>query len=176
MNRESIEKLTIDKQAGELSDEAIQLLDEYLVQHPEAMDWSGQIADMYDKCHRAIAALTIQDTPPAKPMQLRTAGVKLFHRKAGLRAAAIFLTAVLCFYLGILSQNSHPPKSRQTITKIPTQQSQNIDQADGQVSDFWRSRAIVSMQAKTCRLKQPPRQNKNFWAKFKNNTKGKNNE
>ena len=54
MEREAIERLTIDSAAGELNEDAEALLRTYLAEYPQANKWAEDILQIYYRTEAAI--------------------------------------------------------------------------------------------------------------------------
>lgn len=58
MNREIIERLAMDSEAGELNEDAEALFRSYLAEHPQARQWTIDMQEVYDKTETTIRTMT----------------------------------------------------------------------------------------------------------------------
>lgn len=145
MKRETLEKLLIDRQLGELSPEAVELLDAYVQDDPSAPQLAVEIDDAVLLARRSMSgpAAAAAALPPF-PAARVAAALRTSDRPGGLRLIRPIAMAAaigLAFLLGTKSADAPRPSLPSTGT-IASAHEQRSDRAD-----FWSLDRLFSEQA-----------------------------
>lgn len=145
MKRETLEKLLIDRQLGELSPEAMELLDAYVQGDPIAPRIAMEIEHAVLLARRSMSgpASPAAALPPF-PTQRVAAAFQLTNRRGGLRLfrpIAMAAAIGLAFLLGTKSADAPRPSLPSTGT-IASAHEQSSDRGD-----FWSLDRLFSEQA-----------------------------
>jgi anti-sigma factor RsiW len=114
MTHEQIERLAMDRLAGELNTDAEALLEQYLAANPQARPWADEMATVYTQMQAAIAT-RIDDVESASsaPSLCRTVDLNAGRWSVLGRAAVVIFAVLIGMGIGRWSQ---PPN----ITSKPT--------------------------------------------------------
>lgn len=169
MKREAIERLAMDWAGGELSDDAANLLSEYLAEHPEANIWAEEIRQIYQ-----VNQLTIKQKSPhivikkAKPFKAMRRF--LFGKRLSIaRWAAVWILAIsIGFIVGrrqMYTKISEIPISNFTVAQVRNKSM--LDLETKHRGGFWAEKISTSLERQdySTPLKLP--KHKCFWPKLK---------
>lgn len=170
MERESIERLTIDSAMGELNEDAGMLLAEYLLEHPDAKRWSTEMLADYNMAASAIKAKT-KETPSAssvafvvKPKFLSI----LNWRPIAKWAAVVIFASLIGIGFGRWSKDTkYYAKSsfQETEDNLPTKPSVvNILRDDG---SFWHKKAIAFLEPSKYPKRKAFANTNNLWDRYR---------
>ncbi len=169
MTREQVERLAMDRAAGELNPDAEALLEQYLATNPEARSWADEMAAAHTQTQAAIAA-RVEDLDTSvlvRPVH-STAGSDAGRWSILGRAAVVLFAVLIGMGIGRWSQ---PPKITSKPTYLdadntPAQKSLSVG-LPGSVGGFWRGRALASLQTRPYRTKEVTRPKEGFWGRYK---------
>jgi len=100
MKREVIERLVIDKVAGELNEDAEALFDAYLSEHLQAKKWAEQMVTTYEETQTAISEKTSWVNTTAQTSFVRKKVTVWLTWRSVARSAAILAFGILIGLVG----------------------------------------------------------------------------
>ena len=169
MEREAIERLTIDSAAGELNEDADALLKTYLTEHPEAKQWSKETLSVYNTAASVINAKT-RKTPGIPPVRAakKTSALSILNWQTIARWAAVLILASTAgigigrwsketkFYTNssVEEEELHSPIKGLTF---------NIRNDD---SDFWHRKVVAFLEPSTYPQQKPLLRNSNWQEQY----------
>ena len=172
MDREIIERLTIDHALGELNADAAALFETYLAEHSEARTWAKPMVQTCKQAREAIESKTRslagEDSPPIERMR-RPIGFN--GRIAGRWAAVIVITLGIGIGLGRRSTPEAP--SQQIVVQAepapsPKGWDRVLDNAD---NGFWQTKALAVTQAKSYEIPRLRRSRTGLWDRYRQSRK-----
>lgn len=172
MNREIIERLSIDSAAGELNEDAEIMLRFYLAEHPQAKQWADDVRLVYDLTESAIKTKTAHSD-----VGLIIPTIRPVLRVKWLPVARWAAMIVFGIFIGFTAGRWEIPARTQ---KIAFQESTEFSKPVESVSDlkeryagtFWGDKMLAM-------LEHHPKtnlRNSKSWDTYKQYMKGKNNE
>jgi len=169
MEREMIERLTIDSAAGELNDDTSSLLQAYLVEHPEAKQWSKEILTIYNKTDLVIKAKTKEATATSHMTNLKKPHIlsKADWQPILKWAAVVILAAMVGIGLGRWS------KETKIYTKLPYEEMRHelmlkwpaVDFRDD-VTGFWQEKVVAFLKPRTYPERKPYMKRDSWWDRY----------
>jgi hypothetical protein len=173
MERETIERLAMDRTLGELDTDTTALLDAYLAEHPEMQPWAEGISRT---CERTRDAIVRKVQPNRIGNRVREAHL---HR---LRAIPWWTlarwAAVVLISLGIgagLGRQSTPNVSapRSAVVQAPAAPAragwERIIDAPG--DGFWETKAVAMLQPKVYERPRPQAGRGGLWERYRQSRK-----
>ena len=179
MEREQIERLTIDSAAGELNEDMQALFEEYLAEHPEAKTCFESMLGIYQKTDAAIIA----KTQHAVETDLNTADISIKSRSKVLWLPIARWAAVIIFaaFVGIaVGRWSKSPVLVERPVQMaaypgPAVQQRNFD-LENTGDSFWRDKAIAMMTPRSGSIQKGSATGSSLWEKYREYIKEKNYE
>lgn len=150
MERETIERLAMDRALGELNEDTTALFEAYLTEHPEVQPWISQMAQTCDQAGRAIrhkTGLNQTARPPARTQTHRT--IRMPPNRWARWAAVIFISVTIGNFWGRWSAPSYPLVRTVMVAARPTAERQSLAAVlSGPGEGFWRDKAAAMLEAK----------------------------
>jgi hypothetical protein len=174
MERETIERLAMDRALGELDADATALLETYLAEHPEMQPWAEGMSQTCIRTGEAIAEKT--QAVRAEDAQFETH----VHRPRTVPWGTLARwAAVVLISLGIgaqLGRQSRPEGSapRPHVVQAPPAPARaGWDRVMGTAKDsFWQTKALAMVQPKAHELPRPRAAHKGIWDRYRQTKKG----
>lgn len=178
MTREQIERLAMDREAGELNPDAEALLDQYLQAHPDARSWADEMAGAYTETQAAIATRTDDiESSTLAPSLSRTIDLSSGRWSVLGRAAVVLFAVLIGVGIGRWSQSPDiTHKSAYVADESTPAQKSLAGGLPGSEGSFWRGRALASLQTRPYRARQVTHQQEGFWDRYKPSLKENNYE
>ena len=168
MERETIERLAIDRALGELNEDAATLFDAYLAEHGEARQWAEPMMHVCTRTREAIA----QKTQPADTVA-RHDSVRLpwIDRRALARwAAVIAIAAGLGIAIGRRSTPS-PTQEPDTIVVRTVPREAGPEGWRRVLSEseqgFWQSKAVAMLQSQPREIPASTESGPSLWDRYR---------
>ncbi len=176
MKREQIERLAMDRAAGELNPDAEALLQAYLDEHPQAKPWAEDMSTIYVETESAIAAKSEVAVPAMGVISTNEHGDRNVSRWSVLGRAAVVIFAVLIGVgIGRFSQTeTTESKSEYAVAQHTQTESSRVSDLPGSEGGFWRGRALASLQTRPYRTHETSKENAGFWQRYKTGLKENN--
>jgi hypothetical protein len=174
MERETIERLAMDRALGELDADATALFDAYLAEHPEMQGWASDMSQTCLRTREAVAqktqAVRAEDTQSETHVhRLRTVPWRALARWA----------AVVLISLGIgaqLGRQSRPKVSAPgpfVVQAPPAPVRAGWDRVMGATENgFWQAKALAMVQPKAGELARPRVARKGLWDRYRQTKRG----
>ncbi len=179
MEREQIERLTIDSAAGELNEDTQVLFEEYLAKHPEAKKYVDDMLGIYEKTDTAIIA----KTQHAVKMDLNTADITVKSRSRVFwlpiaRWAAVFIFAA---FVGIaVGRWSKSPVLVDNTGQIAAYRDSAEHQKNFDLENigdsFWRDKALAMITPQSDSIQTDSVTGPGLWDRYREFIKEKNYE
>ncbi|MCP4708828.1 MAG: hypothetical protein GY869_09400 [Planctomycetes bacterium] len=184
MEREVVERLAMDRAGGELSDDGVKLLEEYLEGHPEAKVWVAEMEELYAMCAETVAGERHQE-------QLNAIGSmdSCFRRNdngrgndrlltLGRWAAVILMALGAGIFLGRWSVESLEVETTETIQVVQAEPKEGLEtkvqkimEGDEEASEsargFWEAKIVATLGAKPRVKREEPVQEEDFWSRLR---------
>jgi hypothetical protein len=174
MERETIERLAMDRTLGELDADTTALFDAYLGEHPEMQPWAKGMSQTCDRTRMAITEKTRTVATKEALREARTHQLRAVPWRTLARWAAVVLIS-----LGIgagLGRRSRPDASapRPVVVQAPPAPARaGWQQIIGTSEDsFWQAKALAMVQPKVSELPRPRVARKGFWDRYRQTIKG----
>lgn len=169
MKREQIERLAMDREAGELNADAEVLFDQYLRGNPDAKSWADEIAGAYTKTEAAIATRTddVESSAPALAL-CRTTDLNPGRWSVLGRAAVVLFAVLIGVGVGRWSQSPDITSKPAAVTAQSTPAQESLAGGlPGSEGGFWRGRALALLQTRPYRARQVTHKREGFWNRYK---------
>lgn len=144
MNTDALRRLAIDRALGELSDDAAELLDAYIAEHPETSSIPSDSSETLSLVRSAlIAPRNAGVDEPMPPLRMKTTRAQAATKPilAWSRRTAVAATILLAFLLGTRSghQETEPRTPPQQVAAAPHEPTRDAD-----VSGFWSLNRLLN--------------------------------
>ncbi|HUT47596.1 MAG TPA: hypothetical protein VMX36_15040 [Sedimentisphaerales bacterium] len=176
MEREAIERLSIDSAAGDLNEDTEALLGTYLAEHPQANKWAEDVRQIYDKTEAAIRTKTAHAdvgkvTPGITPVsQVKWLSVARW-------AAAIALGIIIGFTAGRRNQTDSTYRiAFQELSRYPKQVETVSDLKERYAGTFWGDKMLALLEHKPGQRYKTNLRSVGSWDKYRQYIKEKQNE
>jgi len=173
MERETIERLAMDRTLGELDADTTALLDAYLAEHPEMRPWAEGMSRTCERTREAIARKTQTSSTDTQPHKARVYRLRRIPWGAPARWAAVILIS-----LGIgagVGRQFRPGVSapRPVLVQAqPTPARAGWERIAGASGDgFWETKAVAMLQPKVYELPRPRAAHAGFWDRYRQSRK-----
>ncbi|MHC4517477.1 MAG: anti-sigma factor [Planctomycetota bacterium] len=174
MERETIERLAMDRALGELAADTTALFDAYLAEHPEVLPWAESMSQTCARTRAAVAEKTRAVPAKEAPREARVHRLRAVPWRTLARWAAVILIS-----LGIgagLGRQSRPDVSTPhpvVVQAPPVPARADWEQIMGTSEDsFWQAKALAMVQPKVSELPRPRVARRGFWDRYRQTIKG----
>lgn len=168
MERDTIERLAIDRALGELDPDTTMLFDTYLAEHPEAERWARPMTKTCDRTREAIVRKTQTHAaiPWPKPARLLP-----IHRAAIVRwAAVIAVSALLGVTVGRWSRPPQPAGPGAVVVRTvepdtgPEGWRKILNEPE---QGFWQTKAVAMLQSQPNEIPRPTDSGPGLWDRYR---------
>ena len=176
MEREAIERLSIDSAAGELNEDAEALLRTYLTDNPHADEWAENVLQIYDKTEAAIKTKTAHACV-GKVIPGITPVSKVRWLSVTRWAAAIALGIIIGFTAGRWNQTDSTYRIASQEPSRDSKQVENVsDLKERYAGTFWGDKMLALLEHKASQRYKANLRSVGSWDKYRQYIKEKNYE
>ncbi len=168
MERDTIERLAMDRALGELDPDTMVLFEAYLAEHPEARRWAGPMGQICDQTRDAIAQKTHRDVRVAQSGCVPSLPI---YRYAIVRWAAVIAVSAL---LGVTVDRwtrVPPVQAPETVVvraPAPDAGPQGWRKVLSEPEQsFWQSKAVAMLQSQPTEMPTPPESRPGLWDRYR---------
>jgi len=177
VEREIIERIAIDREAGELNQDVQALFDTYLTQNKQASRWAADMLQVYEKTEAAISAKTravctgsvapVAKTSFVLPLRHQRIGHWPARRVAGWAAVLIFAA----FIGAVIGRWSKPPVLPERAASVAIRPTLTVDWPSYQLQNtggsFWLTKAMAMLRAKPDMINKDYAKGPTLWEKYR---------
>ena len=174
MERETIERLAMDRALGEMDADTTALFDVYLAEHPEMQAWAEAMSRACVRTDEAIAAKTgavgvEESRHETRVHRLRTISWQTLARWA----AVVMVSLGIGAQLGRQSQPDVPASRPLVVQAQPAPGRAGWERVMGATKDsFWQTKALAMVQPKVYESPRPRVARRGFWDRYRQTKKG----
>lgn len=168
MERETIERLAIDRALGEMNEDAAALFEAYLAEHAEGRQWAEPMMQVCTRTRDAIAQKTLPADTVARPESVRLPWID--RRTVARLAAVIALPAGLGVAIGRRSAPS-PTQKHETVIVQPAPREAGPEGWRRVLSEseqgFWQTKAVAMRQSQPREVPASTESGPSLWDRYR---------
>jgi predicted DNA binding CopG/RHH family protein len=178
MERENIERLTIDAAAGELNQDAETLFGAYLAEHPEASRWARNMLQTYEKTQAAIHTKTANaDVSSGRPV-IKKKGLPYLRWQSLIRWAAVLLVGIVIGH--VAPRRPAADRTGPTVLGEPHQRQAHVktvqDLKQKYAGTFWGDKILALMEHRPRQFYRGTTSDTSLWDRYRQYVKEKHHE
>ena len=168
MERETIERLAMDRMLGELNEDAATLFEAYLAEHAEARQWAEPMMQVCTRTRDAIAQKTQPADTVARPASVRLPWID--RRTLARWAAVIAITAGLGVAIGRRSTPSPTQKHETVIVRAAPREAgpegwrRVLSESE---QGFWQTKAVAMRQSQPREIPPSTEPGLGLWDRYR---------
>jgi hypothetical protein len=173
MERETIERLAMDRALGELDADTTALFDAYMAEHPEMQPWAEGMSRTCARTREAVVKKTQPTDAQDRPDEARVYQLRVIPWRTWGRWAAVILIS-LGIGAGVGRQSrSDVSVTRPTVVQVQSAPAQAGWQrmAGASGNGFWETKAVAMLQPKVYELPRPRAEHAGLWDRYRQSRK-----
>jgi hypothetical protein len=168
MERDTIERLAIDRALGELDADILALFEAYLAEHDQARQWAESMGKTCGRTREAVTQKTRRDDAIAWPEPVRRLPI---HRIAMVRWAAVIVVSAL---LGVTIGRWSSPSQMQTPETVVIRTATAGAGPEGWQKvlsepqhGFWQSKALAMLESQPNEIPRQAEPRPGLWNRYR---------
>ena len=163
MEREAIEKLAMDSAAGQLNEDAETLLQEYLMEHPDANKWFQDMQEIYETTQVVFDT----KTAPVKQPTENKPSMKFNWFPVFRLAAVIAIAVTIGASAGRWSKQEVTPQKQQQVTASSDTAAKSQGFRLENIGDgFWRDKVMAMLNSSPEEIHRSNIASPSLWEKY----------